>query len=130
MKVATIAISPIWKFESRLLPFDRISVARPEVALAVLFEEEVRSAEVRNTGRLGDVLHAEGWVVGALAGQQRLAERVPGLARLTVRVGLSAGRAVRVAVQDRHRDRIGRVRRQGAGAVGVVRVGWQRVEDS
>ena len=66
----------------------RPHVSRPprgqKIALAVLLEEEVGLAEGWHAGRLGDVLHAEGRVVGGLARDQRLAEGVAGLAGLAV----------------------------------------------
>src|SRR4051794_39789860 len=101
MNVSTIAIRPIWKLESRLFWLGFTSVPRPEVALAVLLEEQVRLAERRHARRLGDVLHPEGGVVLGLPRDQRLAQRVAGLSGLAVRLAVRDRRPVRVAVQDR-----------------------------
>src|SRR4051795_13184312 len=134
MKVRTIAIRPIWKLESRLFWFGFTSAARgwvvrgvPEDPVAVLLEEEVGLAQRRHTGRLGDVLHAEGRVVRALARNQCLAEGVARLTRLAVRLPVCLGRAVGIAVEDRLDDLVVRVGRQGTGRIWV---GRQRVEDS
>src|SRR3954447_1479206 len=91
MNVSTIAIRPIWKLERRLFCLGLTSVTRPEVACAVLLQEQVRLAERRDPGCLADVLDPERRVVLALAREQRLAQ---GVARLT-------GLAVRPAIADR-----------------------------
>src|SRR3954463_8185850 len=102
MKVRTIAIRPIWKLESRLFWLGLMSVPRPEVALAVLFQEQVRLAERGHSRRLGDVLHPERGVVLALTGDQRFAERVARLASLAVGPAVGDRWPIRVAVKDRN----------------------------
>src|SRR5689334_12641739 len=78
-----------------------MSVARPEDPVAVLLEEEIGLAEWRHAARLGDVLDAEGRVVLALPGDQRLAQRVARLPGLAIRLAVRDRGAVRAAVQDR-----------------------------
>src|SRR3954452_11927822 len=101
MNVSTIAISPIWKLESRLFWLGLMSVPRPEVALAVLLEEEVRLAERRHPRRLADVLHPESRVVLGLSRDQGLAERVARLAGLAIGLAVGDRRAIWIAVEDR-----------------------------
>src|SRR5215204_3418098 len=101
MNVSTIAIRPIWKLESRLFWLGFTSVARPEVACAVLLQEQVRLAERRRAGRLGHVLDPERRVVLLLARNQRLAQRVARLPGLAVRLAVGDRGTVRVAVEDR-----------------------------
>src|SRR3954453_22672150 len=121
MKVSTIAIRPIWKLEMRRLWFGFISACpRSEDAVSVLLEEEVRLAERRHAGCLGHVLDSEGGVVLLLARGQRFAEGVARLAGLAIRLAVSHGRAVWVAVQDGHDQLV----------VRVAVVGPHRVEDA
>src|SRR3954453_14303560 len=100
MKVSTIAIRPIWKLESRLFWLGLMSVTRPEVACAVLLQEQVRLAQRRHPGRLADVLDAERRVVLGLAREQRLAQGVARLTGLAVRLAVGDRGPVRVPVED------------------------------
>src|SRR5215208_165330 len=100
MMVMTIAIRPIWKLESRLFWLGLMSVPRPEVAGAVLLEEQVGLAERRDARGLRNVLDAERGVVLGLTGDQGLAQGVTRLAGLAVRLAVGDRGAVGVAVED------------------------------
>src|SRR5215212_5619700 len=100
MNVRTIAIRPIWKLESRLFWLGLMSVPCPEVAGAVLLQEQVGLAERRDAPRLCHVLNSERGVVLGLTRNQGLAKRVTGLAGLAVRLAVRDRRPVGVAVED------------------------------